>query len=130
MANDLSHTPAPPAEDLAASLQRWHPTLAGSLESEDALPFLRPDEAQRLQRIIAPHVEPASEDDLLMALIWLASVTTGDKLRDPDMMRASARSRAAESAPGALRITSCAWLRSVGVRGAGRLLGASIRSRA
>ena len=26
-----------------------------------------------------------------MALIWLASVTTGDKLRDPDMMRASAR---------------------------------------
>ena len=91
MANDLSHTPAPPTADLAASLQRWHPILAGSLESDDALPFLRPDEAQRLQRIIAPHVEPASEDDLLMALIWLASVTTGDKLRDPDMMRASAR---------------------------------------
>lgn len=65
--------------------------MAGSLESDDALPFLRPDEAQRLQRIIAPHVEPASDDDLLMALIWLASVTTGDKLRDPDMMRASAR---------------------------------------
>lgn len=91
MANDLSRTPAPPAADLAASLQRWHPTLAGSLESDDALPFLRPDEAQRLQRVIAPHVEPASDDDLLMALIWLASVTTGDKLRDPDMMRASAR---------------------------------------
>ena len=91
MANDLSNTPAPPTADLAASLQRWHPTLAGTLESEDALPFLRPDEAQRLARIIAPHVEPASEDDLLMALIWLASVTTGDKLRDPDMMRASAR---------------------------------------
>ena len=78
--------------DLAARLRPSFPTLAGSLGSDEAFGFVTPQEARRaLDEIVEYQCAPAEADTLTYALAWLATVTTGEKLRDPATMQASAR---------------------------------------
>lgn len=78
-------------EDLATQLAQSFPTLAESLTSDDALPYVPAPVAERALPIVGAAVAPAPADELTFALGWLASVTTGDKLRSPEMMQVSAR---------------------------------------
>lgn len=83
------------AEGLAAQLRQSFPTLAAALTSEDALPYVPPAVAARALPLVEQQCAPATHDELTFALGWLASVTTGDKLRSPETMQISARALAA-----------------------------------
>jgi len=88
----MSNLPALPGQqDLAAVLRQSFPTLAESLTSDEALPYVPPHVASRALGVVRPVCEPADHDDLTFALGWLASVTTGDKARSPETMQVSAR---------------------------------------
>jgi len=93
MANELTN----PNDNngLAALLKRSFPTLAGALTSEDALPYVPPAIAAKALPLVEAECSPATHDELTFALGWLASVTTGDKLRSPETMQVSARALAA-----------------------------------
>lgn len=67
------------------------PTLAESLTSDDALPYVPAGIAVRALEIVGPAAYPAEHDELTFALGYLASVTAGDKLRSPETMQVSAR---------------------------------------
>lgn len=69
--------------------------MAGALTSEDALPFVPPAIAAKALPVVEAECAPATHDELTFALGWLASVTTGDKLRSPETMQISARALAA-----------------------------------
>ena len=89
----MSNLPALPDGEsgLEAALRPSFPTLAESLVSDDALPYVPQAIAARALQIVAPACEPASHDELTFALGYLASVTTGDKSRSPEVMQVSAR---------------------------------------
>lgn len=89
----MSNLPAlPSGQGLETLLRPSFPTLAESLVSDEALPYVPPGVATRALEIVDQACVPATHDELTFALGWLASVTTGDKLRSPEMMQISARS--------------------------------------
>lgn len=89
----MSNLPALPGAQtgLEARLRPSFPTLAESLASDDALPYVPPNIAFRALQVVAEECAPATHDELTFALGYLASVTTGDKSRSPEVMQVSAR---------------------------------------
>lgn len=65
--------------------------MAESLGSDDALPYVPQSVAARALQVVGPACQPATHDELTFALGYLASVTTGDKSRSPEVMQVSAR---------------------------------------
>lgn len=84
----------PERQSLSVRLRQSFPTLAESLDSDDALPYVPVSVATRALQLVGPECEPASHDELVFAFGWLASVTTGDKTRSPEVMQISARALA------------------------------------
>lgn len=76
---------------LEAQLRPSFPTLADALTSDDAIPYVPAAVAARALPYAEDACAPASHDELTFALGYLASVTTGDKLRSPETMQVSAR---------------------------------------